>query len=524
MAQEKGKVGSLFFGMTLFTNDFKKKLKEARKATNKAGKAIIETFSKVGAAGSVLGLGLAGLGASMAFLTKETAESVNEQNILAQSLGATTAEIEGLILAGNRFAISQDMLIDKMREAGGVNAFKDIAEQVKTAGSASAQLAKAQELLGNEGLKLLPILQLGASGLDKMEEKALALGLALPIDKVAKLTTAWGTYEGVIETIAGGQRKLAAELALPMAEMLVGFKLISKEVIDRALPIVKQWGKFLIDIMPKVLNGIFSITTGFITWFDLSMSGIQLITEGLFGMGSAAGSNISVFETMGDILATLPNLVMKSLKLIGAGIATAFQTVGNLIFRPILEGIFFAVKLVNGILSRIPGIDGIDPDKLAKGTADMRNRFSLDFVDTFKQMTEEGGLFDTSAIDKENEAIIQKRVDNENKFAKDLETQRKKMMDALAKLTTDLARPAIKMTEALDDDIFNKLREGLDGLKKNLEEPAKKSLQAIGLITSGSQEEARLLNAQNDKNLQIQQQQLNEAKKLNRNFGMIGIA
>jgi len=192
MAQEKGKVGSLFFGMTLSTNDFKKKLKEARKATDKAGKAIIETFSKVGAAGSILGLGLTGLGASMAFLTKETAESVNEQNILAQSLGATTAEIEGLILAGNRFAISQDMLIDKMREAGGVNAFKDIAEQVKTAGSASAQLAKAQELLGNEGLKLLPILQLGASGLDKMEEKALALGLALPTDKVAKLTIAWG--------------------------------------------------------------------------------------------------------------------------------------------------------------------------------------------------------------------------------------------------------------------------------------------------------------------------------------------
>ncbi len=522
MAQEKGKVGSLFFGMTLSTNDFKKKLKEARKATDKAGKAIIETFSKVGAAGSILGLGLAGLGASMAFLTKETAESVNEQNILAQSLGATTAEIEGLILAGNRFAISQDMLIDKMREAGGVNAFKDIAEQVKTAGSASAQLAKAQELLGNEGLKLLPILQLGASGLDKMEEKALALGLALPTDKVAKLTIAWGTYEGMIETIAGGQRKLAAELALPMAEMLVGFKLLSKEVIDRALPIVKQWGKFLIDIMPKVLNGIFSITTGFITWFDASMSGIQLITEALFGMGSAAGSNISVFETMGDILATLPNLVLKTLKLIGAGIATTFQTVGNLIMRPLMEAIFFAVGLVDKLLRKIPGVDGIKGlDNLKIG---MRDLFTINPKELFNRLIEEGGLFDTETLDKENEAIIQKRVDNENKFAKDLEKNRKSMMDSLAKLTKDLGRPQIEMTEALDDDIFSKLRDGMDSLKKNLEEPAKRSLQAIGLITSGSQEEARLLNAQNDKNLQIQQKQLNEAIKLNRNFGNIGIA
>ena len=68
---------------------------------------------------------------------------------------------------------------------------KKIADQVQGAGDEMAQLAKAQELLGNEGLKLLPILQQGASGFAAMEQEAVALGLALSPEQVAESRVAW---------------------------------------------------------------------------------------------------------------------------------------------------------------------------------------------------------------------------------------------------------------------------------------------------------------------------------------------
>jgi len=532
MAQAKGKVGSLFFGMTLDTNDFKKKLKGARKAADQMGKSIVKVFSGVAAAGAALGVGLVGLAGAMAFLTKNTAESVNEQAILAKSLDTTTAEINGLILAGNRFAISQDMLIDKMREAGGIDAFKRIAEDVKTAGSASAQLAKAQELLGNEGLKLLPVLQLGADGLERFTANALEMGLALPTKQVGMLVLAWGEYEKILEVLGGAQNKFAAELALPMAELLNGLKLVSQELIKRSIPMIKQWGSFLLDILPKAIKGIFSITTGFLAWFDLSMQGIMAITEGLFGMGKAAQGNISIFETVGDILATLPNLALKALKLVGAGIAGAFQTVGNLILRPILEGIFFAIDAANNLLKKIPGVAGIEGlDEIRAGFAD---DFSVNIFDNINKLTEKGGLFDTASLDEENDKIIKDRVDTETKFALTLDEQRKKMMEALKKLTAGLDPKGGEAGTSLLNGLFNLggmiangVKLGVDKLNsvvlKSSEEAAIDSSRRAGAILAGSQEEARILNAQGDKNLEIQKKQVNELIKLNRNFSGVGV-
>jgi hypothetical protein len=59
-------------------------------------------------------------------------------------------------------------------------------------------MAKAQELLGNEGLKLLPILQQGASGLKSMEMEARALGLALSPEQIQQNNIAWGQFENTM--------------------------------------------------------------------------------------------------------------------------------------------------------------------------------------------------------------------------------------------------------------------------------------------------------------------------------------
>ena len=130
MAESKGKIGSLFYGMSLDTKEFKKKLKSARKTLEQQGKAMRDSFKQIAKGFAVVAAAGIAAGTGILFFAKNTLAATNAQLLLADSLGATQKEIAALDLMAEAFGVSQDMLIDKMREAGGSDAFKDIAEQV----------------------------------------------------------------------------------------------------------------------------------------------------------------------------------------------------------------------------------------------------------------------------------------------------------------------------------------------------------------------------------------------------------
>ena len=262
MAQSSGKAGSLFYGMTLDTTEFKKRLKDARKSLGKAGKQMRESFKGVAAAGGILGGVMGALSAALAKMTITSAEAASNQVILAKSIDATTQELDGLILAANDFGVSQDEIIDKMREFGGMDAFKRYADQVKGAGDELAQMAKAQEIFGNEGLRFLPILQLGADGLKEYTEAAIEAGNALPTNKIVQLSQAWEEYQSTLFTVTGIQKKFAADFAKPLSEFLVGLRLIFKTMSDNVTPAFKEWTNILSESMPRILTNIFSIASG----------------------------------------------------------------------------------------------------------------------------------------------------------------------------------------------------------------------------------------------------------------------
>ncbi len=115
MAQSSGKAGSLFYGMTLDTKDFKKRLKDARKTLKKAGEEMRQSFTMIGKGFAVVGTAAAAGTAGMFAFAKSTAEATNEQILLADSIGATQSEIAGLELASTRWGVETSMLIDKMR-------------------------------------------------------------------------------------------------------------------------------------------------------------------------------------------------------------------------------------------------------------------------------------------------------------------------------------------------------------------------------------------------------------------------
>ena len=201
-----------------------------------------------------------------------------------------------------------------------MDAFKRYADQVKGAGDELAQMAKAQEIFGNEGLRFLPILQLGADGLKEYTEAAIEAGNALPTNKIVQLSQAWEEYQSTLFTVTGIQKKFAADFAKPLSEFLVGLRLIFKTMSDNVTPAFKEWTNILSESMPRILTNIFSIASGFGEWFKLTILGINSITEGLFGMGNEGENTRSVLQTLGDTIATIPETAIITLKRIGAGI------------------------------------------------------------------------------------------------------------------------------------------------------------------------------------------------------------
>ena len=212
MAKSSGNAGSLFFGMTLDTKDFKKRLNSAKKALKSAGEDMRKALAGVAAAGSALGAGLVAVNAGLSVMTRNTAEAINAQTILAQSLGVTTQELAGLDMATKAWGVETQMVIDKMRELGGLDEFKRLADEVKNAGNETQQLNKSIELFGNEGSKMLAVLQLGADGLNDFTKAAMKTGMALPAGEVASLTLLWEEYESLIFSLSGKQNRLAANL------------------------------------------------------------------------------------------------------------------------------------------------------------------------------------------------------------------------------------------------------------------------------------------------------------------------
>ena len=273
-----GKVGNLFFGINLDSKEFKKGMRQVKRNMKQFQKDMKNGFADVAKSATALTGAVAGLTAGAFALAKSTSELVNAQNILAESLGSTQAEIAGLELAADTMGVSYDMLIDKMREFGGVDEFKKLADDVMNAGDATAQLAKAQEIFGNEGLKLLPILQQGSQGLNDYVTEARKLGLALSPDQVDQMTGAWGKFEKAMQKITG----LTRQTGLVFSESFGEFSELIGNLIENNLP--------------SLVAGITVVWGAFKVWFENMLMGIELLLDGFGDLTQGVTNEFSLIE------------------------------------------------------------------------------------------------------------------------------------------------------------------------------------------------------------------------------------
>jgi len=485
MADAKsGNFGTLSWGMNLDTKEFKKKMKDIRKNTKKFGQEMTDQFKTIakGFAG-VTAAAIAG-GGGMLFFAKNSLAAVNAQLLLADSLGTTQAEIAGLDLAAQKFGVSQDMLIDKMREFGGIEEFKKIADQVKNAGDESAQLAKAQEILGNEGLKLLPILQQGAEGFARMKQEALDLGLALTPEQIAESRVAWEQYEDTILNIQGLGKQIGQAFLKPLGLISAaaeGFIKTFKTDIIGAFTFISESMSSLImgavDLFSRVgipfINAFISFANQIGDTFQVLFDFLTPATNG------AIGGLTSMFDTVTDFIATFKqSMIIGITKPIEAVIRGAFNGMA------LLSG-FIGDQIV-GIAAGLSELGVIDDNQL--------QAISDSFVEQRLMLRKTGREFAKPFADAQKDAEKQMVNILTDKFKKDQKNQMR-FQGILGEFTTNFGKALDKAAKVPGEAVAAALS-------------ASVSDKFAGLALSGSQAESSLKNESRNRE-QFQRKNLN---------------
>ena len=360
-----GKVGNLFFGINLDSREFKKGMKKVKRNMKKFQKDMKAGFDEIGKGALALTAGITTLSAGVLKLTKDQADLVNAQDILAKSLGSTQAEIAGLELAADSMGVSYDMLVDKMREFGGVDAFKGYADDVKNAGNATDQLAKAQEIFGNEGLKLLPILQQGSQGLDDYVLKAKELGLALNANEVDQMVTAWGAYESAMQRVTGITRKLSVESSGAFEDLALNLD------------------AFVNNNMEEIIVGAKRIADAFRIYFSNSAIAVNYLMDEFKAFIQDFGSEISILEAL--IIGIQKPFEVVLMTMIKA--SEKFLSIVSYPFRALAGIMIDAIDLMGdiaqGLINLVPGGSNQATDflnRLTEATKELKSEFATDDV------------------------------------------------------------------------------------------------------------------------------------------------
>jgi hypothetical protein len=143
-----------------------------------------------------------------------------------------------------------------------LDALATIADRVKSLKSPVDQAAVAFGLMGKSGLEMLPMLRLGAEGLERAQAQAKRLGLAISPEELAGVREAAKSMREIQRTIDGLQMKLAAGLAplvkfiadkfLDWLEGLGGVEHMADAIVDAIFKVAEV----LLDVFAAVADNV----------------------------------------------------------------------------------------------------------------------------------------------------------------------------------------------------------------------------------------------------------------------------
>lgn len=139
-----------------------------------------------------------------------------------------------------------------------VRAFADALSQLQTP---AEKVAAAQQLMGRSGADLLPMLNQGSRGLDKIEAKFRSTGAAMDNQFASKLAASNAEFEFFGTMLDGTKRKIGAEVAPIVAGLGRTFYELGQEVsaniggTDKLREAVKRFGVMSLNIIGDVVQG-----------------------------------------------------------------------------------------------------------------------------------------------------------------------------------------------------------------------------------------------------------------------------
>ena len=329
----------------------KVRMRQLDKAIAKASRSIrgfrksffsVTTAAKV--FGGALGVAGAGLSAGISVFTKRAFSSIDTLAKVSEKLGITTEDMAGLNLAAKLTGVETKQLelgLQRMTrrvseaaigmgEAQGAlkelrldakqlvklapdKAFLKIAEKIAMAEGQANKIRLAFKLFDSEGVNLIRTLSLGAKGLEKIQQDARLLGIALSRVDAAKIELANNAILKMQAALEGIANQIAIALAPIITNLANRFTEFAKTSRIGSADIVEGF-KGIALAGAQVLQGFTLLKAG---WLGLQF----IIQKGLTGIIGLARIWFKTVSFAAELSPFTPQVVLDSIKKIDTTLA-----------------------------------------------------------------------------------------------------------------------------------------------------------------------------------------------------------
>ncbi|KMV69295.1 hypothetical protein AI29_05215 [bacteria symbiont BFo2 of Frankliniella occidentalis] len=272
-------LGTLTIDLIAEVGGFVRGMDKAERAAEQWQKKITKQASLVGTA---IGATVSAVAAGTISLIKSTSEHVTETDRWAKSLGLSTSALMQWQYAAEKAGLSGDNIADIFKDLNDkigdavLNKSGEAAQALDTLGLSAkklqnlspdkqllaiaqamdgmnvAQKTNIYESLGNDLTKLMPLLNDGADGLNKLKQAAVEKGIAPSDDDIAKLTAVNKIFQDWEDSFEGFRNRFATGLAgIDLSSITNSFHSIENTLTS---PDVLQGLANMISGLGKVVN------------------------------------------------------------------------------------------------------------------------------------------------------------------------------------------------------------------------------------------------------------------------------
>jgi hypothetical protein len=321
------KIGTLTIEMAANLARLEKDMSNARRSVDGAMQKIQRSAQMAMRALGALGLGLGA--AQLTSFVKQAIDAGDRMQKLSQQTGIATQNIAGLQLAFRQGGGSaQEMetavakLVTAMRNQTDTfktlnitskdtfGALSQVADKFQQMPDGAKKSALAYELFGRSGLRLIPILNQGAEGLQNYIELSQKLGTSVT-PEVAKQ---FEKYNDTMDTVSAAMEGLAMQAATALVPALQSvadslINLFESGAVQRGIGNLIEAFKLLAVVMGArliggiagVIGGLLSVTAG-MTAATGATAGLSLAMTGLKGVMALLGGPIGLIVTAASAL------------------------------------------------------------------------------------------------------------------------------------------------------------------------------------------------------------------------------